>query len=303
MARPLKKGLDYFPLDVDFFQDKETRILKAKFGVDGVSIYLYLLCEIYRNGYYLRIDDDFIYIMADDLRMSSNKIKQVLNFLLERSLFDSKLFQTDKVLTSAVIQEQFQLAVKERAKKTPIEVEDFWVLEESKTESFIKVKSFLNNSEKNVNNSEKNNGYSQEKSTKKSKVNKSKINKKTERVRARKTLARFEEFLSIYPKECNRYLTEIAYASLVSNGTEKEETLIACAKNYAEACRIQGIPDRYIKNAENFLKEFTFEIYLPSNYKKPAPQKSKNSFNDFEQRNYDFEKLERELLGELSRNN
>lgn len=103
MARPRKQGLGYFPLDVDFFQNKKIRILKAKYGVDGISVYLYLLCEIYKNGYYVPVDDDFIYIMADDLKMSNNKIKQVLNFLLEQSLFDNTLFQSDKVLTSASI--------------------------------------------------------------------------------------------------------------------------------------------------------------------------------------------------------
>ena len=99
MPRPQKNGLDYFPLDVTFFSDPKIKILKARYGVDGVSIYLYLLCEIYRAGYYLRFSDDSIYIRSSDLAMSAEKVTQVLNFLLERSLFDNTLFQSDKVLT------------------------------------------------------------------------------------------------------------------------------------------------------------------------------------------------------------
>ena len=163
MARPRKKGLDYFPLDVDIFQDKKIRILKAKYGVDGFTIYVYLLCEIYKNGYYLKADDDFICIMADDLRMSINKVKQVLNFLLERSLFDNTLFQSDKVLTSTSVQRRYQLAVKERAKKITVEIKDFWLLKKEETETFIQVRPFLENSE--------------EKSAKESKENKRKLNK------------------------------------------------------------------------------------------------------------------------------
>lgn len=175
MARPRKKGLDYFPLDVDIFQDKKIRILKAKYGVDGFTIYVYLLCEIYKNGYYLKADDDFICIMADDLRMSINKVKQVLNFLLERSLFDYKLFQSDKVLTSESIQRRFQLAVKERAKKTPVQVNGFWILEKEETETFIQAYPFLNNSNKNDSYSRKNENYSQEKSIKESKGKESRV--------------------------------------------------------------------------------------------------------------------------------
>ncbi len=108
MARPRKKGLDYFPLGIDFFSVIKVRILKSRFGVDGIAIYLYLLCEIYKNGYYIHLDEDFEYIMSDDLNMSSDKVKQVLKFLLERSLFDNKLFQSDTILTSAGIQRRFQ---------------------------------------------------------------------------------------------------------------------------------------------------------------------------------------------------
>lgn len=173
MARPQKTGLDYFPLGVDFFHDKKMKILKAKYGMDGICIYLYLLCEIYKNGYYLQMDEDFIYIAADDLGMGSNKVRQVINFLLERSLFDDKLFQSDKVLTSAEIQKQFQFSVKGRARKTPVEVGDFWILQKMETESFIKVNPFLNTSRKNGDNSSKNENNSEKNSIYKSKLYKS----------------------------------------------------------------------------------------------------------------------------------
>lgn len=128
MPRPKKNGLDYFPLDVDFLDDPKIKILKARYGRDGIVFYIYLLCEIYKQGYYLQVDDDFEYIISDDLKIDQNKAKQVLNFLLSRSLFDNKLFQSDKVLTSAGIQKRFQLAVKERARKNPIEVGRYWLL-------------------------------------------------------------------------------------------------------------------------------------------------------------------------------
>ena len=107
MARPKIKGLLYFPFDIDFFEDNKIRIVKARYRSDGVMIYLFLLCEIYRQGYYIKADEDFLYIISDELGIDQNKVKQVLNFLLNKSLFDNTLFSSDKVLTSAGIQRRY----------------------------------------------------------------------------------------------------------------------------------------------------------------------------------------------------
>lgn len=121
-------------------------------------------------------------------------------------------------------------------------------------------------------------------------------------------LERVEEFLSVYPTDCNRYLTEHEYATLMMTGKITESDLVSCAQNYAETCRIEKRPQRYIKNAENFLREFVFEQYLPGRYRKPVETasvtateaKSTNRFNDFPQRDYnsnDINALECQLLG------
>ena len=93
MPRQQKPGLSYFPLDVDFFTDNKIRILRARFGNNGIAVYIYLLCEIYKKGYYMEWNDDFKFILAADLNLSDGFIEQVLTFLLERSLLDSTLFQ------------------------------------------------------------------------------------------------------------------------------------------------------------------------------------------------------------------
>ncbi|TGY90872.1 hypothetical protein E5329_23835 [Petralouisia muris] len=95
-----------------------------------------------------------------------------------------------------------------------------------------------------------------------------KVNKN--KVKQRGCVQRMKEFIFAYPKCRNLYLTERAYCDLIEGGVETEDNLVACAKNYAEACRINETPRRYIKDADNFLKEFTFEKYLPGKYVKPA---------------------------------
>lgn len=168
MPRPLKKGFDYFPFDVDFFSDRKVKILRARFGADGLTVYLYLLCEIYKNGFYTKLDKDFEFIIADDLNMSEEKIRQIIAFLSERSLLDGTLLGSDTVLTSAGIQKRWQEMVKGRASKTPPEIERrYWLLTEAETEEHLCA--LLGFSEKNESFSENNPDNSENYDTKKSK--------------------------------------------------------------------------------------------------------------------------------------
>lgn len=148
MSRTQSQGIEYFPFAVDFFSDKKIKVLKARYGADGITIYIYLLCYVYREGYYTRVDKDFIYMVSDDLNMSPDKVQQVMTFLFERSMFHEQLFKSDAILTSTGIQERWQKAISTRAKKTPIEVSGYWLLKKSETQPFIKCALYANSSEK-----------------------------------------------------------------------------------------------------------------------------------------------------------
>lgn len=185
MARPKKTGLDYFPFDVDFFRGVKIRITLARYGASGVLLFIYLLSLIYSgNGYYLEYDDDLKYIAAADLRMKPDNIGQIINFFCKRSLFDNKLFTTDKVLTSTGIQKRYQEAIKGRVMKRPKEERTetvnakLWLLKSEETQSFIKVHPNSDNSKKNSSYSENNSINSKNNTTKESKVNKSKVNER-----------------------------------------------------------------------------------------------------------------------------
>lgn len=285
MARQKKQGIDYFSLDCDFFSDKKIKILKARYGADGITIYLYLLCEIYRNGYYIIVDDDFYYIMSDDLNMNCDKVKQVLTFLLERSMFDKQLFQSDAVLTSAGIQRRFQLAVKTRAKKNPIEVERFWLLKKEETEPFIKVTLFNDNSEIKENNSKKNNDNSQEKSLKESKVNNKYIyynNPELNDAFEKYILMRNQQQRTPLMKEQIEALRQ----ELSSLGKDEQERILICKTAF-----IRGWKGFYPLNKQ---KNNSNSKASSSKSKKKS---NNNSFHNFEQRDYDYAALEEKLTG------
>ena len=177
MARPKKTGLDYFPFDVDFFSDKKIKRLRASYGSDGVAVYIYMLCEIYRSGYYVEYDDDLILDISDELNISTNAITQILNHLFSRSLLvvlESKLTVPVKIITAASVQRRFQAAKKGGKREVDVAAE-FWVLKKEETESFIKVCPVDGYSQKNNNYSENNSYKSEKKCTKESKVKESKV--------------------------------------------------------------------------------------------------------------------------------
>ena len=169
MARPKSDGLSYFPLDVDFFLDPKIRSVRAHFGADGVELYLYLLCEIYRNSYFVKADEDFIDCTAADLGMSVDKTRQMISFFCKRSLFSDKLFMADTVLTAKSVQHRYQEARK-GAKRDVFVDEKLWLLEKTETLGFIKVRPFFGSSEKNEDFSEENPDISAKNATKESKV-------------------------------------------------------------------------------------------------------------------------------------
>ena len=182
MARPIKNGLNYFPFDVDFFSDRKIKRLKARYGTGGITVYVYLICEIYRSGYYIKYNDDLILDILDELNISENSIQQIINYLLSRSLFDDTLAKSVKVLTAASIQRRYQEAKNTRKSTQPdIDVEaKFWVLKKDETHSFIKVRPCENNSQINIGLSANNSSLSEINGTKESKVKKSKVKESKE---------------------------------------------------------------------------------------------------------------------------
>lgn len=272
MARPIKKGLDYFPFDVGFFSDKKIKILKSRYGADGIVIYQYLLCEIYKeNGYYLIVDDDFEYIISDDLNMEINKVKQVINFLLERSLFNNKLFQSDKVLTSTGIQKRYQEAVKTKASKKAITIEKYWLLNEEETAAYIKVTLFNNKFEINSNKSEINSSLSEEKyhKEKKSKLKESKENIKYFSNENLNDV--FRQFLELREQK-GRQIVGYQIQTLIERLEQVADT---------DEEKIQAVKNAIAGDWSNF-------------YPVKKEQQNKKTFND--QRQYDYQALERQLI-------
>lgn len=108
MARPNKTGLDYFPLDIDFFDDEKIIAISGEFGIKGEIVAIKLLCAIYRNGYFILWNDLLKFKLLKNLPgISSELLDSIMNRLVLWGFFDKGLFDSMGVLTSVGIQKRY----------------------------------------------------------------------------------------------------------------------------------------------------------------------------------------------------
>lgn len=117
MARIKKKGLDYFPMDVEFVNDRRVWWLMKREGDAAFTVLTFAYSCLYsENGYYLQLDDSFCEDLADRLfRIEASDVRRILTYAVELGLFDARLFSEFGILTSADIQRQYLFVTKRRS--------------------------------------------------------------------------------------------------------------------------------------------------------------------------------------------
>ena len=334
MARDRKEGLDYFSFDCDFFSDRKIKRLRAKFGTDGVMVYLYIICEIYRDkGYYVEYDEDLVLDIAYELGISENRTREIMSYLFSGLLQCIEISKSCTlatrvtVISSASVQRRYQKAVKTRAAKNPVSVNaEVWLLKKEETETFIKVNPFLNNSEKNALFSEKNSLNSEKKTQ--SKVKESKVNKSKGKESSNRASKDAGEPL---PSQNNNVdnvdivdnwnsLSDLGITPIkrITEGTKRYCLVIALIEQYGvdtileaiEQIRnssfLQGTNDRdWIIAFDWFIIPDNFIKVLEGNYKDSTKHKhTSNRFCNYPQRDYskaEMEEMEQKLLAKSRR--
>ena len=123
MARPQKKGLDYFPLDTDMdVVNDDVMMLEAKYGSIGFTTLIKLYMKIYQdNGYFMNWNEKTSLLLSKRINVSNNSINDninlvndIINDLLRWNVFSQDLYDKYKILTSKRIQETYLEAVKKR---------------------------------------------------------------------------------------------------------------------------------------------------------------------------------------------
>ena len=115
MARPVKTGLDYFPLHIDFFDDIRICALAVQYGTKGQLAAIILLVHLYKTGYYLPWDDATrVSILKDMPGVTFDELDRIVEELVKWDFFDKALFNQQGVLTSREVQKHFFNATKRR---------------------------------------------------------------------------------------------------------------------------------------------------------------------------------------------
>lgn len=132
MARPVKQGLDYYPLDVEFYRDIKVRRLNHAFGAASTVILLTLLGAVYKDeGYYAKWSEDLCFLVAADSFAEEELVTAVVTKALAVGLFDQDCFDRYGILTSAAIQRHY-LAATYKRKQVKLVAEYFLVPEDDR---------------------------------------------------------------------------------------------------------------------------------------------------------------------------
>lgn len=135
MARISKPGLDYFPLDVNFLQDRKVRRISCRHHAAGIAALTSLLCLIYKEkGYYISWNKDTLFDIAQEACCEEEEMQAIIDDCLAVGLFDNLIYKEYGVLTSQAIQEQYHKIITDSRRKYKLPLEHFWIIKEESSE-------------------------------------------------------------------------------------------------------------------------------------------------------------------------
>ena len=131
MARISKPGLDYFPLDVNFFQDRKVRRISNRHHAAGIAALTSLLCLIYKEkGFYIAWNQDTLFDISQEVCCEEEEMQAIIDDCLSVGLFDTYIYKEYGILTSQAIQEQYHKIITDSRRKYKLPLERFWLIKE-----------------------------------------------------------------------------------------------------------------------------------------------------------------------------
>ena len=137
MARPAKKGLDYYPSDTNRRNDFKIMDLLNQYGPLGYTIYDFCLQYVYENGYFLDVPLQQVCLtLCRDIGAkwikNKNLVGQVIDYCADIGLFDKDLLRQN-VMTSVGIQRRYDsVTVRNKVDKS-----EFWLLGKENCEAAL----------------------------------------------------------------------------------------------------------------------------------------------------------------------
>ncbi|EHS7996827.1 DUF4373 domain-containing protein [Enterococcus faecalis] len=284
MARPLKQGIDYFPLSVDFLRDIKVRKIKRACGPYTVEILLCLLGNIYREtGYYIGWDEDTMFLVADEVGAKEGLVEETVNKAVQVGFFNQEKFNEYRILTSNGIQKRYLEATKKRKE---VVISDIYLVNDTIKEEETLVNG-VDNEQSKVNKSKVN----------KSKVDKSKVNKNNKEKPAVQLSSEKDflenplgdkktaELIAYYSKNVSLAtpvnMTNLAYDLKDFNGDLDllKEAINICSNNVKTYAYFAGILKQWRANGINTHADFLKKVNKKS--KQKNKRDSEPPLNDY----------------------
>lgn len=157
MSRPLKQGLDYFPMDVEV--DDKIELIEAKHGIAGFGVLVKMFQKIYKEGYYLNWNEETQLLFARRINVDINSVSAIIIDCFRYHIFNEELYTKHHILTSTGIQKRYLNATNRRkelflCKKyvivdiNKINVDINWINGDNSTQSKVKYSKVKKSKEK-----------------------------------------------------------------------------------------------------------------------------------------------------------
>lgn len=300
MGRQNEVSLPYFELDCHM--DDKIKLIEAEYGLKGFAIIIKLYQRIYGGeyGYYCDFTPDIALLLAARLCGSSggvsgkvgtasdegslpgfpkNLITDVVAASIRRGIFSERLFKEYRILTSSGIQKQY---LKATAKRQVVNLKKEYLLISVPENRSNVVINQIDDGRKAIDDGI--NSQSKSKSNSNSNSNKNNMCKAD-------AIALFERLWKLYPvKKGKGQVSDAKKMKLLKIGYDEMARAIERYKQYVES-----VDYLQYQNGSTFFNS-GYVDYLDANYTKLTSKKTKNSFNSYPQREYDYDELERQLL-------
>lgn len=286
MARgaPNKRGLDYFPKMLNFYDDDKIFDLMDEYGPMGVTIYDVILTIVYSQGYFAELSKDKLSRMV--IRKIGNKwiknqrvVVQVIDYCADLGLFDKALL-AQNIITSEGIQRRYhKIAVK--LMKRQLYSEKYWLLEkEEKEEPLLNSPQNRISSEENQIDSAVIPISSEESHIKGKETKRNNIYTATPDKSFSPELEKAFQLFLVCRKQNGQNLNQEQVQLL------REEL---CGLSDKDPERIAIVKKATVSNWKSFYP-------LKKQGGKTVPKQSKTKFSNFHGRDYDVQSLEKQLL-------
>ena len=105
MARPIKQGLDYFPLDTNM--DDNFELIEAKYGLEGFGVLIKLYQRAYKEcGYFYPWTEKEQLLFSKRVNVDNNTVNNIIVDAVTYGIFDKRLYDKG-ILTSHGMQKRY----------------------------------------------------------------------------------------------------------------------------------------------------------------------------------------------------